>query len=178
MFFLYVLHLVPILSPSPRFLVLFFGPSNSLNTLNSVSCSTVPAVVIYRAYKFKLSPISPIHSLLDSFVALARSYAFIHAPLDERSGMEYGFMYPVDTSDQSAMKKVQQRMGQANVEAQKLRPLIVGIVEKRKHEQKRKPWTRRIFERRRSQNMKIGNDGADQLKEQGRDGQTEMAVPT
>ncbi|MCJ1471851.1 hypothetical protein MMC13_000492 [Lambiella insularis] len=102
------------------------------------------------AYPYFLNPKSSGYSLLDSYAALAGSYAFIRVPLDSGNSLDNGFMYPVDTSDQKALKKVQQRISRGDTEAQKIRPFILRLVEENRLKQEQKPWILRVFRSHRS----------------------------
>jgi len=59
-------------------------------------------------------------------------------------------MYPVDTSDPKALKKVRQRVEQGNADAERDRPWIMRIVEEnraKEERRKRKKRTSRLSKR-------------------------------
>lgn len=47
-------------------------------------------------------------------------------------------MYLVDTSDPNALEKVRQRLERGNADAERLRPVILGIVEKNQAKKERR----------------------------------------
>ncbi|MCJ1251655.1 hypothetical protein MMC30_008890 [Trapelia coarctata] len=126
----------------------FFAPGLDIPVSVDVILAAKPSLIwgydvcLDIGYPYFLNPLSRGYPLVDSYAALARSYAFIRAPICDCSSPNDGFMYPVDTSDPEALIKVQQRVERANAEAEKTRPWILQIVEENrlKQEPGKRKW--------------------------------------
>lgn len=79
-----------------------------------------------------MHPRSPGYSLRESYTELAYKYAFVRASLLGRRGIEDGFMYQIDPTDEKMKKKLEQRISKVGADAERMKGLLEMIEQGRR----------------------------------------------
>ncbi|MCJ1249696.1 hypothetical protein MMC30_006922 [Trapelia coarctata] len=82
-----------------------------------------------------LHPNSTGHHLRPTYLALATTYTFTHAPLWGRPSTSYGFMYPTQPSLKTARKQ-QRRIARAEVEKESVMAVLTSVADRQAAEAK------------------------------------------
>lgn len=80
----------------------------------------------------QVHPRSPGYSLRESYTELAYKYAFVRTSLFGRQGIEDGFMYPINPTDEKMKKKLKQRISKVGPDVERMKGLLERIEQERR----------------------------------------------